>query len=129
MTTQSLESKFRIDPLAIFKQTASEPRSDKRRSKRVPYEATIQVAPYNGRRTPSSNLFEEVITRDLSATGISFFQTGEPTSEQVVLRLGSDTNPQHLIAKVVRFQEGYFLRKRQFLVGCQFVGRIDLANE
>ena len=129
MTNRTLETKFRLDPFAFIRKQVQAVHTEKRRSKRVPYEALIQVAPYDTDQALSSLEFEEATTRDLSATGISFYYSGQPTTTQFVLKLGNVPEIQYVTAKVVRYQAGLYLQQQQFLIGCQFTGRIDIVQE
>jgi hypothetical protein len=98
---------------------------EKRKSARVPYQITIQAAPFDLVHVPTPRQFHPVVTRDLSTTGISFYATIKPATDHIVLMLGDRSNPTYLTAQIVRFQQGYYQRKRQFLVGCAFTGRIE----
>ena len=104
-------------------------KSEKRKSKRVAYEITMQIAPYDGTIVPDADEFQPVVTRDLSPTGISFYTSAEPTTDQIVLMIGDHRQPSYITARIVRSQQGYYQRKRQYLVGCAFTGRIDTPQD
>jgi hypothetical protein len=99
--------------------------SDKRRAPRSAYPAPLAIAPFFEERFPDPEEFVPVHGRDISTTGISFFAAGMPASEMIVLRLGNPPN-QHIYvqARVVRVSSGYFQRRRQLIVGSQFVARL-----
>ncbi|MBX3415851.1 MAG: PilZ domain-containing protein [Pirellulales bacterium] len=99
--------------------------SDKRCAPRAAYPAPLAIAPYDGELYPQQEEFVPVYGRDLSRTGISFFATEMPASELVALRLGNAPLQQVVIAaRVVRVSSGYFQRRRQLIVGCQFISRL-----
>lgn len=99
--------------------------SDKRRAPRSAYPAPMAIAPYDGERFPEPDEFVIVHGRDISTTGISFFAAEMPASELIALRLGTTPAQQVYIGgRVVRVSSGYFQRRRQLIVGCQFVSRL-----
>jgi PilZ domain len=99
--------------------------SDNRRAPRTAYPAPMAIAPYDGERFPETDEFVSVHGRDISTTGISFFASEMPASEMVVLQLGKESSPQVYVgARVVRVSSGYFQRRRQHIIGCQFVSRL-----
>ena len=123
-TKLAAPARTRIDRHAVA--TVEKPvKSEKRKSKRVAYEITMQIAPYDGTTLPDADDFQPVVTRDLSPTGISFYTPAEPTADQIVLMVGDHRQPSYVTARVVRSQQGYYQRKRQYLIGCAFTGRID----
>ena len=97
------------------------------RSKRYPYETTQWIAPSSGGPVPDCSEFREVRCRDISTGGFAFLSPQPPDFEQVVVRLGSDTNVIYATARVIhtvptRDGDGH-------LVGCQFTGRLLPPDE
>ena len=69
--------------------------------------------------------FVVVEPRDLSATSISFFCDEAPSSASIVLLMGKlSDNPIYVSATVTTCNEGFWERKRRYLVGCELTGRL-----
>ena len=103
----------------------SNPGNERRRAERIGYEAIVMVAEFDGQNLPLPDQFRAVETRDLSPMGISFLDSRSPTSDLIVLRLGgSKLDPIYVTARVAHCNEGFWERKRQFMVGCELTGRL-----
>jgi len=116
-----------IDPDALEQFLSGQPTKprDKRRAPRLPYLAQLSIAPFDGGRFPEMDDFVAVHARDISTNGISFFTVAMPASQKLVLRLGNATAPpMYISARVARVTAGYFQRRRQLIVCCQFVSRL-----
>jgi len=100
-------------------------RKGKRGSDRKEMQTTIRVAPYDGENLPSGGDFQLVQARDISPSGVAFYLPENPDSDFYIVLLGTAEKPILVKAQVARFQNGYFERKRQFLVGCQMVGKLN----
>ena len=121
MTTNVETASRRID--AVLK--AERNRAERRRTEREAYQIVIHAAPYDGKTVPAHHEFRNVVTRDLSPTGISFYTDLEPSSDCFILMLGGPDRAQYLSARVIHFSQGFQDRKLQYLIGCTFTGRID----
>jgi hypothetical protein len=97
---------------------------ERRRSERRPYPSTQNVAPVDREGLPLPFAFTPVRCHDLSQTGISFFWPSKPDFTSVVISLSDGQQTMHLMAGVRHAREGYFHRKRQYLVGCEFQCRV-----
>ena len=83
------------------------------------------MAPYDGWAIPAPSAYVSVEARDLSPLGISFLSPERPASENVVLMLQSPSQAAiYVTARVVHCDEGFWNRKRQFMIGCEFTGRL-----
>jgi hypothetical protein len=97
---------------------------ERRVSDRRPFPSTQRIAPVESDGLPARSTFMRVACHDLSQTGISFFWPRKPTFKSVVLALSDGAKTMRLLASVRHFREGYWNRKRQFLVGCEFQCRV-----
>jgi len=74
---------------------------------------------------PELSEFVKVEPRNLSATSISFYCNDAPTGDSIVLLMGDlDENPICVSAAVTSCNEGFWERKRRYLVGCELTGRL-----
>ena len=84
------------------------------------------VAEYDGQRMPPLAAFTQVVGRDLSPTGMSFLAPEQLESKDIVILLGApDKDPIFVTARIAHATEGFWDRKRQFLIGCDFTGRLQ----
>jgi hypothetical protein len=97
---------------------------EKRCSERRPFPSVQNVALVEGEGLPPAFAFGPVQCHDLSQTGISFYWPTRLTFESVVIALSHDTRTMYFMARVRHFREGYWVRKRQYLVGCEFQCRV-----
>ena len=74
---------------------------------------------------PSGGDFQVVTTRDISPSGVAFYLSEKPKSDHYILLVGTKDKPILVKAKVARFQEGYFERKRQYMVGVMMLGKLN----
>jgi hypothetical protein len=99
--------------------------SKERRSSRRRSYPTIQLlASYDGMCPPSRTDFSPVRCYDISQGGVSFLWPGEPPFRHVVIGLDSTLSRVWLKARVVRHLPIAGL-KGEFLVCCQFLGRVE----
>jgi hypothetical protein len=100
--------------------------ADKRRSERHAFEGVARIAPYDGETFPQESTFSEVECRDISSTGICFLLTRRPQiGSRFLIALIAGEGIPYLDTKVVRVSEGWWNRKRQYVVGGQFVNRVN----
>ena len=101
---------------------AKEHRSSPRH--RFPY--VQAVGPMIDGKVPPKDNFFSVRCKDLSGGGISIVLDNKPKFDHLVVALGVAPNLSHVTAKVVRvelFDDGGCTR---YLVGCRFIGRVQL---
>lgn len=99
---------------------------DRRISDRRTYACQQYIAPYINGNLPKQSEFRLVRCLDLSPSGFSFLTPHVPTSEYLVVALGSA--PYIFVsACVVHCTSQQYENRRMFLVGCRFVARIKGA--
>jgi len=101
---------------------------ERRRSPRREYPYRQWIAPCWGDSLPGPEDFIEVACRDISAGGFSFLLDASPDFTDLVIALGIPPHVTHLAAEVRRVAEMETDGKKQFLVGCQFRGRLRLES-
>ncbi len=102
------------------------PRPAERR--RVPRHAYVErqgIAPYVEGHVPEPNEFRTVSGHDISPSGLSFLTSVLPTSDTLVVKLGTDPNVRMMVCEMV-----YHLREEDsptplYRVGCRFAGRLN----
>jgi len=99
---------------------------ERRRSPRREYPYRQRIAPCRGGSLPAPEDFIEVVCRDISAGGFSFLVEKPPNFKDLVIALGTPPHVTHLAAEVRRVVEMEADGEKQFLVGCQFRGRLGL---
>ena len=97
-----------------------EQEKDRRSSSRVSYGAVLGVIEHNG-TLPAKSELRRVKALDLSHTGVSFSTTRWPSSDWLLIMLGSTQKPRYASARVVGCQskvadDG----SRRFEVHCEF---------
>ena len=97
-----------------------EQHDDRRNSARVSYGAVLGVIEHNG-TLPAKSELRPVKALDLSHTGVSFSTTRWPSSDWLLIMLGSSQKPRYASVRVVGCQskptEGDL---RRFEVHCEF---------
>jgi hypothetical protein len=101
---------------------------DRRVSTRWPYECVQRIAVYDGVNLPPIESFHLVRCFDLSASGISFFSLSEPTYRSVVVALADFERTVYVTARVRHWRAGFWNRRHQYLVGCQFERRVRYVS-
>ena len=91
-----------------------------RSTSRVPYGEEFYVAPKT-EVPPKEFCFESVMGRDLSVTGISFYSTSCPASDELLLRFGQNASFTFVMANVEHV--GYDADSNRYVVGCGFCRR------
>lgn len=108
-----------------FVQTAALDREERRASPRFAYPAVKPVAPYDGVRFPTNDMFREVRFHDLSADGMSFIWPHAPDFERVVIKTATNLR---LVARVKHCRQ-LDNADREFLVGCQFTDAVQVTGQ
>jgi len=80
-------------------------------------------------RTPASRPdlgdFARVEPRNLSASSISFYSDTAPPGDRIVLLMGNPAEgPIYVSADVTSCNEGFWERRRRYLIGCELTGRL-----
>ena len=97
---------------------------ERREGERRDYEHVQLLAPYRDSTMPVQADFHQARCQDISPTGFSFHAWDRPDFERVVVALG--TVPfVFFIAEVVHVREIHNNGTPQYLIGCQFVERIE----
>ncbi|MCA9124333.1 MAG: hypothetical protein H6822_08015 [Planctomycetaceae bacterium] len=93
---------------------------DRRTSARVSYGAVLGVIEHNG-TLPAATEMRPVKALDLSHTGVSFTTTRWPSSDWLLIMLGSKQKPRYASARVVGCQtKATTDDTRRFEVHCEF---------
>lgn len=113
-----------------FEVIPHEPVSHERRgSPRRAYPYIQKIAPMTGPALPTCNDLREVPFRDISAGGVSFLLWYEPDFQHVVVELGQGRKTIWVTAEVVWTREVGEGEDRAYLVGCKFLGRVNLSGD
>lgn len=97
-----------------------------RSSPRRPFRYRQRVAPMYEGIKPAKRLFFEVECKDISAGGIAFYMNRLPDFDTVVLALGKPPIEDYFTARVMRVARTEEQGRIRYLVGCRFLGRINL---
>ncbi len=108
---------------------------------RVPFRATRQIAPLVDGRPPRASEFFVVRCHDLSIGGFSFYLDREPEFRQLVAAIDGSPGAAYVVARVAHWREvgGAAAdstdpqpsdgdQTGSFLVGCQFLRRLDSSE-
>jgi len=104
-------------------------RAERRTRPRRDFPWTQRVAPYAGDKLPPPEAFQEVLCRDITSAGFSFWLPEQPTFGFVIVALGLGDEPKYLAARVIHTTQTRRGGQSIFLVGCQFVRRVPTATE
>jgi hypothetical protein len=96
-----------------------------RRAKRFAYLRKQAIAPVTGDDLPDASAFVEVLFRDISTNGFSFYTAEEFPVERLVARLGSPPDIVTVLARVVRQSESWQDGQWVFHVGCEIERRVE----
>jgi hypothetical protein len=111
---------FPVTPLA-----GSHKGTELRKAKRFSYIRKQAIAPVTGDEMPGASAFVEVLFRDISTNGFSFFTAEEFPVERLVAKLGSPPDMVTVLARVVRQNESWQDGQWVFHVGCEIERRLD----
>ena len=97
-----------------------EPAADRRNSARVSYGAVLGVIEHNG-TLPNASELRPVKALDLSHTGVSFMTSRWPSSDWLLIKMGSPRKPRYASARVVGCRtKAAEDETRSFEVRCEF---------
>jgi hypothetical protein len=103
------------------------PRSfeEMRSSPRKQYQCNQRIGPMHGGLLPTTDEYFNVECNDISMGGISFYLKRPPGCGQFAVVLGQKPKVTILAAKVVNTKEVKHNDQQMFLVGCQFIDRLQ----
>ena len=96
-----------------------------RSSPRKKYTCNQRIGPMHGGLLPTTDEYFNVECNDISKGGISFYLKRPPGCEQFAVVLGQKPKITILAAKVVNTKEVEHDDQQMYLVGCQFIDRIQ----
>jgi hypothetical protein len=96
-----------------------------RSSPRKKYQFNQRIGPMHGGLLPTTDEYFNVECNDISKGGISFYLKRPPGCEQFAVVLGQKPTITILAAKVVNTKEVKHDGQQMYLVGCQFIDRIQ----
>jgi hypothetical protein len=102
---------------------------EQRKSRRFAYVRKQAIAPVTGEELPDASAFVEVLFRDLSTNGFSFYLDEEFPVERLVAKLGSPPDIVAVLARVVRQNEMWLDGRWMFHIGCTIERRLDGIND
>lgn len=101
-------------------------RANGRRAIRRRFSSIQMVAPYDGTALPEDDMFFQVLCHDISTRGFAYFSATRPMYDHLIVRLTDTQGCTHeLKARVAHWREGYWEKKRQLLIGCEFQERVS----
>ena len=98
---------------------------DRRGRDRQTFATHQAVAPVVNGRMPNKEQLRDVMCRDLSTSGISFYASQPPESDQLLVRLTTSHRVTYLTAQVAHCRPIADGGDAAFIVGCRFTGRVD----
>jgi PilZ domain len=96
-----------------------------RSSPRKKYACNQRIGPMHGGLLPTTDEYFNVECNDISKGGISFYLKRPPGCEQFAVVLGQKPQITILVAKVVNTKEVEHDDQHMYLVGCQFIDRLQ----
>jgi hypothetical protein len=114
------------DAAQPFQRLPTQSGKERRSSPRRDYPYYQRIAPCHDGAIPRPADFFDVVCRDISAGGFSFLLDEPPGFTDLVVALGRPPHLTHFVAQVRRVIQTEAEGRRQFLVGCQFRGRLHL---
>jgi len=109
---------------SLASQTAQPTGDDRRKSRRFPYPHRQPVAPVIDGVLPNQADFVEVLFRDISMEGFSFYSPNEFPAQQLVARLGSEPNTVYVLARMVHQKEVWHQDAWVYQVGCEILSKL-----
>jgi len=100
---------------------------ERRRHTRFAFHAIQQVAPYIHGQIPPATAFRPVGCHDISCGGLSYYLNQPPIVKDIVLALTIRGEVKYLSANIVRTTATLTGDGLKYLVGCRFLGRLDVG--
>ena len=101
---------------------------ERRRSQRFPFTTIQMAAYYDGESLPPIDEMETIHCYDISRGGISYFAENEPHGDTLVIILQLRGHYSCLLGSIKYVRPVHWNRKDQFLIGCEFIDRIEIAR-
>jgi len=101
------------------------PAAERRTRPRRSYPYRQKIAPIIEGNLPELDKFRGIQCNDIAAGGFSFVCKTPPASDTLVVELGAPPKFSYLIAQVAHVTRVEKDGQRQFVVGCNYVGRAD----
>ena len=105
---------------------APEEDTERRRRERRNFPTVQSVAAYINGMIPPKERLEPVECNDISTGGMSFFASGPPTFDRLVVALSTATEMIYLSAAVAHYSFVGDAQNPRYLIGCRFLGRVQL---
>ena len=102
---------------------------DRRGQPRRPFPTNQFIAPYLNGKLPTREMFQQVLCHDISSGGFSFLLPQPPAFDSIIVALGMPPNVTYLSGRVVHTSESSPNGQSMYLVGCRFLGRVELNIE
>jgi PAS domain S-box-containing protein len=124
----AVDGNFAAPTLAATGTSAAPTGADQRRSPRRAYRYRQRIAPLTDDRYPAPGGFFEVEFWDISACGFSFFMEQLPKFDMLMASLGRPPALTHFTARVMRVARMTQGDTTRYLVGCDFIDRVNLPK-
>ena len=102
---------------------------DRRNQPRRPFRTNQFIAPCASGELPTREMFRQVPCHDISSGGFSFLLPEPPEFRNIVVALGAPPKVTYLAALVVHTRVHNSGPVPMYLVGCRFIGRVELDAE
>jgi diguanylate cyclase len=102
---------------------------DRRGQPRRPFPTNQFIAPYLNGKLPTREMFQQVLCHDISSGGFSFLLPQPPAFDSIIVALGMPPNVTYLSGRVVHTSASSPNGQSMVLVGCRFLGRVELNIE
>ncbi|HUY89465.1 MAG TPA: GGDEF domain-containing protein [Pirellulales bacterium] len=102
---------------------------DRRGQPRRPFPTNQFIAPYLNGQIPTRDMFQQVLCHDISSGGFSFLLPQPPRFDSIIVALGMPPNVTYLTGRIVHTSASSPNGQSMYLVGCRFMGRIELNIE
>ncbi len=113
----SAEPVENLSPAKSYEEMRSSPRKQ--------YQFNQRIGPMHGGLLPTTDEYFNVECNDISKGGISFYLKRPPGCEQFAVVLGQKPKITILAARVVYSKEVKHNKQQMYLVGCQFIDRLN----
>jgi len=97
---------------------------ERRSRTRSPYPYVQMMAPITGDNLPPAKEFHEIQCREISSHGFSFTAAHPPAHETIVVAFGVAPSLIYLSASIQHMTRSTIDGKKQFLIGCRYLGRV-----
>ena len=102
---------------------------ERRKTKRVPYEATVEITEFDGDKLPRKAAIQGGKASNLSLTGICFSTDEWPKNDTLVLSFHAGSLPARAVAQVVCVRRVQDDEGSQFQVHCEFIRWLTAPGE